>query len=189
MSFKIKLVSAIATGFAVVSFSALAASAQTEQQTTQPQDSAQQTRREHKGFGKADGEGHRHHGGGEMGMRELAQLNLTDAQKQQIHAVMEANRKNENSADFQEIRTLSQAKRSGTITPEQEQKLKAFKKQMRANMEQTHQQILAILTTEQRAQLEQIEKQRREEMKQRRETREQNGKPTNGAKKDDDGDN
>lgn len=185
MSFKHKFISAAATGFAVISFSAFVASAQTEQ-TNQPQqqDSAQKQEKRERREGFGGGE-HRHHGGG-MGMRELAQLNLTDTQKQQIHAVMEANHKNGNGADFQEMRSIMQAKKDGTITPEQEQKLKAFKKQMRANMEQTHQQILAILTAEQRVQLEQIEKQRREEMKQRRESRGQNGKPGDAKKDDDD---
>lgn len=171
MSYKQKIASAIATGFAVVSFSAFA-SAQTDQTNQQPQDSTQrQEKRERKGVGKHGESGGKHHGD-KMGMRELAQLNLSDAQKQQIRTIMEANRgEGKNSANFQEMRQLMQAKRDGTITVEQEQTLKNFKHQMRQNAKATNEQVLAILTTEQRAQLAQIKEQRREQMKQRREMR------------------
>ena len=184
MSYKQKIASAVATGFAVVSFSAFA-SAQTDTMNGQPQDSTQrQEKRERKGFGKHGERGGRHHGG-KMGMRGLSQLNLSDAQKQQIRTIMEANRgEGKNSANFQEMRQLMQAKRDGTITVEQQQTLKNFKQQMRQNAEATHEQVLAVLTAEQRAQLEQIKQQRREQKKQRREMR-QNGQP-NDVKKDGD---
>lgn len=164
MSYKQKMFSAIAAGFAVVSFSAFASAQDTT--TNQMPDAAQkQERREHK---RGDGKGHH---GGKMGMRELAQLNLTDAQQQQIGEIMKANHKTGNPQDFQEMRQLSQAKRNGVITAEQTEKLKAMKQQMRQNMQQTHQQIMAILTTEQRAQFEQLQQQRREKMKEHREMR------------------
>jgi Spy/CpxP family protein refolding chaperone len=187
MSYKQKIVSVVATGFAVVSFSALGAMAQTGT-TAQPQDNnntQRQERREHRrgGFGKHDGEGRGgKHRGGKMGMRELRELNLTDAQKQQIRDLMQANH-NQNPQDMQEFRQLVQAKRDGTITPEQTERLKTFKQQMRQNSDQTHQQILAILTSEQRAQLEQLKEQRREQMKQRREMR-QNGQQSNTPNND-----
>lgn len=174
MSYKRKLFSALATGFAVVSFSAFA-SAQTDNAQPQQDATQKQGRRERgEGMGKHEGGGHH---GDRMGMRELSQLNLTDAQKQQIKSIMEANRKDDDSSNRQELRQIMQAKRDGTITPEQEQTLKNAKQQMRRNMEQTHQQILAILTAEQRAQLEQIKQQRKEQMKQHREMREKNGQP------------
>ncbi|MDQ6788908.1 MAG: Spy/CpxP family protein refolding chaperone [Acidobacteriota bacterium] len=170
MSIKQKIVSVVATGFVVVSFSAFASAQNTT--TNQTQDSTQkQERREHRGFGKHDGEERRggHHGD-RMGMRELEQLNLTDAQKQQIHDIMKANRP-ANPETFQEMRTLSEAKRNGTITAEQTERLKTLKQQMRQNMEQTHQQVLAILTPEQRTQLEQLKEKRKQEMKEHRKMR------------------
>ncbi len=185
MSYKQKIVSVVATGFAVVSFSALGAMAQSGT-TAQPQDNnntQKQERRERRrgGFGKHAGEGRGgKHRGGKMGMRELRELNLTDAQKQQIRDVMQANR-NQNPQDMQEFRQLVQAKRDGTITPEQTDRLKTLKRQMRGNADQTQQQVMAILTSEQRAQLEQIKQQRREQKKQRREMR-QNGQQPNAPK-------
>ena len=179
MSYKHKIVSAVATGFAIVSFSAFASAQQDNTTTNQSQDSVQkQEKRERRGFGKnSEGrfgkEGYGKHRGGKMGMRELSQLNLTDAQKQQIRDVVQANHK-ANPENFQELRQLVQAKRDGTITPEQTEKLRTFKQQMRQNAEQTHRQILAVLTAEQRTQLEQLKQQKREQKKQRREMR-QNG--------------
>lgn len=178
MSYKQKMFSAIAAGFAVVSFSAFASAQQQDTMTNQTPDAAQKQERPEHGRGGGDrfgkGEGH----GGKMGMREFAQLNLTDAQKQQIGEIMKANRKTENPQDFEEMRRLSQAKRDGVITAEQTEKLKAFKQQMRQNMEQTRQQIMAILTAEQRTQFEKLQQERREKMKQRRDDMRQN--KTNG---------
>lgn len=186
MSFKQKFATAIAAGFAVVSFSAFA-SAQTDNGARPSQDSTERRERRERrgGFGKHhDGEGRGgHRRGGGMGMRELAQLNLTDAQRQQIRAIMESNRGAEkNQQNFDEIRTLMQAKRDGTITAEQQERLKSFKQERRRKAEATRQQVLAVLTAEQRAQLEQIKQQRREQKRERREMR-QNEQP-NDAKKD-----
>lgn len=170
MSYKQKIGSLIAAGFALVSFSAFASA---QDNTQQPQDSTQrQERREHRvGFGKHDGEGRGEHRGGKMGMRGLRELNLTDAQKQQVRELMEANRGKGNAQDFQEMRQLSQARRDGTITDDQKQRLQTLREQKRQSMEQTQQQILAILTTEQRAQLEQLKEEKRGQMKERRQMR------------------
>ncbi|HXG84722.1 MAG TPA: Spy/CpxP family protein refolding chaperone [Pyrinomonadaceae bacterium] len=167
MSYKQKIGSLIAAGFAVVSFSAFA-SAQ-DNSTNQSNDSIQkQERRERRsGFGKRDGEkrGGKHRGG-KMGMRELRELNLTDAQKQQMREIMESNRA-ANQDGFQEMRQLAQAKRDGTLTADQQERLKTLKQQRRQDAEQNHQRVLAILTTEQRAQLEQLKERRREKMQER----------------------
>ena len=172
MSYKQKIVSVVASAFAVVSFSAFASAQDTT--TNQPDSAQKQERREHRRGGEnrmgKERRGGRH-GGGKMGMREFAQLNLTDAQKQQIHEIMQANHKTGNQADFQEMRQLAQAKRDGVITAEQTERLKSIKQQMRQNMEQTHQQTMAILTPEQKTQLEQLREKRRQEMKEHRQTR------------------
>jgi len=175
MSYKQKLVSAVAAGFAVVSFSAFAAAQ--DNSANQSTDSTRQEKREHRGggFGKHDGEGRGGHrrrsGGGEMGMRGLRQLDLTDAQKQQARRIMEANRGKGNPQDFQEMRELSRAKHDGTLTDAQKERLQTLKQQKRQNMEETHRQILAILTDEQRAKLEQLKEQNRGEMRERRQMR------------------
>ncbi len=161
MSYKQKIVSTVATGFAIVSFSAFASAQRDNTTTNQSPDSVQkQERHERRGFGKEGRGGGKHHGN-RMGMRQLQELNLTDAQKQQVREIMSSRKAD--SENFQELRQLAQAKRDGTITPEQTEKLRTFKQQMRQNAEQTHRQILAVLTAEQRTQLEQLKQQKREQ--------------------------
>ncbi len=120
----------------------------------------------HKGHGK--GFGNRH--GGMMRMMHM--LNLTDAQKTQMHSIMEANKPDQTTHD--EIRTLAKAKHDGTITAEQQTRLDTLKGEMKAKAQAVHEQMLNILTAEQKAQLEQKKaemKQRKEERRQQREQR------------------
>ncbi|CAN5451930.1 hypothetical protein BH10ACI1_BH10ACI1_09780 [soil metagenome] len=172
MSLKRKIISAIISTFAVVTFTTFV-SAQDSNTNTQQQDSTNQQRRERRernGFGKRNGFG-RERGGGGM-MRGLGRLNLTDAQKQQIRVIMEANRPDPNS--FEEVRGLMDAKRNGTLTAEQEQKLEAFRAEHKQKREQVETQILGILTVEQRAELDKMKakmKQRREERQKMRQNR------------------
>jgi Spy/CpxP family protein refolding chaperone len=165
MSLKARLSSLITLALAFFAFAAIA-SAQDSGTTIQP-DTTQKQERHHGGWGKGgDREGgFRGHRGG--GMFELQGLNLTDAQKAQIKTIHDANRPDEGT--MQQMKTLIDAKRSGTITPEQTEQLKALRKQQREKMESVHQQVLAILTPEQRQQLDQ----KREEMKKRWEERRQ----------------
>jgi protein CpxP len=133
-------------------------------QTTTPTDPAQKQDREGRGFrreGRPDGPGGRH--GGPAGFGELRGIDLTDAQKQQVKSIFESNKPDE--ATMTQMRTLVEAKRNGTITADQEAQLKALREQGQAKRESIHQQILSILTPEQKQQIEQ----RRQEMQKRRE--------------------
>jgi P pilus assembly/Cpx signaling pathway, periplasmic inhibitor/zinc-resistance associated protein len=117
--------------------------------------------------------GERHRGGG---MMELQGLNLTDAQKAQIKTIHEANRPDEGT--MQQMKTLMEAKRGGTITPEQTEQLKALRKQQREKMESVHQQVLAILTPEQRQQLDKNREDMKKRWEERREQHEKNAPTT-----------
>lgn len=117
----------------------------------------------HRGHGPGIGFGHRHGGM----MRIMHGLNLTDAQKAQIHSIMEANKPDQSVRD--ERKTLFEAKRSGTLTAEQQARLVMLREQAKAKRQSVHQQIMAVLTPEQKAQIEQ----KKQEMKQRREERRQ----------------
>lgn len=138
---------------------------------------------EGRGFGK-HGEG-RGHGGM---MRAFHELNLTEAQKTQIQAIMEANKPDQ--ATREEMHTLFEAKRNGTLTADQQARLDAVKEQAQAKMKAVHEQMLNILTAEQRAQLEQKKaemKQRHQEFRQKREPLRQQQTPsatTTETKKD-----
>jgi len=71
------------------------------------------------------------------------------------------------------MRTLHEAKRSGTITAEQEARLQAIRAEEKNKAKSVHEQVLAILTPEQKAQLEQRKQEMRQRMEERRQQMEQ----------------
>ena len=171
MSIKTRLSSLITVALAVFAFAAIA-SAQDNSTTTQPDNSQKQERH----WGKhRDGEGFggMRRGGG---MRELQGLNLTDAQKAKIKSIHDTNRPDD--ATMQQMKTLIDAKRGGTITPEQTEQLKTLRKQQRDKMESVHQQVLAVLTPEQRQQLDQKREEMKKRWEERRQQRQQNAPQT-----------
>lgn len=97
-------------------------------------------------------------------------INLTDAQKEQIKAIREANKPDQ--AAREEIRSLMQAKRAGTLTAEQTARAKSLMEQRKNNAKSVHDQIQNVMTAEQKAQIEQ----KKLEMKTRKQERMQNRK-------------
>jgi Spy/CpxP family protein refolding chaperone len=175
MSLKNKFFSVAAVGVATVALSAFTFAQDTKTTTTPDKaDKAATGRRgdfgkrgqfgRHGDFDKR-GMGHRggFMGGRGGGMGLLRGANLTDAQKEQIKSLMQANKPDQALRD--ELKTIAQARRDGTITDAQKARLKAIHEQMAASRKALHEQVLAILTPEQKAAIEQ----RRNEMKQRRE--------------------
>lgn len=166
MSLKTKFFSIITLAAGVVVFST--ASFAQDDKTTTPT-APQKVDKPFKGQGelgprKSGREGFRGHG--EMGM--LRGINLTDAQKAQIKSIREANKPDQ--ANFDQLKAIREAHKNGTpITDEQKKQLKAFREQSEANSKSVHDQILGVLTAEQKAQLET----RRQEMKQRMQERRQ----------------
>lgn len=168
MSFKRNISSLLAVAGATV----LVAGGAFAQEATSPTVTDKKADGQFKGEGGGRKFGKRHGFGMRGGF--FRGLNLTDAQKEQIKQIREANKPT--GENFEAIRALHKAKRDGTITADQEAQLKAFREQRRANAKQVREQLLAILTPEQKAQLEQRKaemKQRREEFKQKRELRRQ----------------
>ena len=90
-------------------------------------------------------------------------IDLTEAQKNQIKAIHEANKPTGVHAD--ELKAIAQARRDGTITDAQKERAKTIHQEMLANRKKVHDQVLNVLTAEQKAKLEQ----RRNEMKLKRE--------------------
>lgn len=154
---------------------ATASFAQDSNSTTNPTDKAGAPQKTERGFGKR-GFGEGKFGGrhGEMGMRHgrgmgmmLHDLGLTDAQKTQIQSIMAANKPTQEARD--EMQTLMMAKRTGTLTTDQESRLTALRTGAEQKRIAVHEQILSVLTPEQKAKLDQ----RKQEMKQRMEQRKQ----------------
>ena len=105
-------------------------------------------------------------------------LNLTDAQKTQIQAIMASNRPNLSTESREEMRTLMMARRTGTLTTAQEEKMKSMRTAGAAKAQSMHEQILGVLTAEQKAQIEQRKTQIKDRMQQRKQFRGQKTPPT-----------
>ncbi|MCA1849734.1 MAG: Spy/CpxP family protein refolding chaperone [Acidobacteria bacterium] len=147
----------IRTGLALGLFASIAASTAFAQQQTPEA----QTRMERRG-----GRHGRVHGHGKGAMRFLSRLNLTDAQKQQISALRERFAQS-TRAQRDELRQLFEQRRQGTLSAEQEARARALHTELGEASKLMHNEVLAVLTPEQRAQLEQL----KQEHKSRRERR------------------
>jgi len=181
MSIKGKLFVHATALAAVVAFSGFTMAQDGGSKADTPADQSVKTERQH---------GHKHGGhhrrgmrrGGKGGFGMLRGINLTDDQKTQIHSIFEANKPN--PENFQEMRTIMKAKRSGTITADQQSRLQAMHDERKAKADAMKQQIEAILTPEQKAQIEtrkQEMKQRRQEWRERRQKQKQAEPATEGS--------
>ncbi len=176
MSLKRKIISGVISAFAVVSFTTFVSA---QDNSTQQQDSVNQQQKRDKRM-KRGGYGGRNHRRGGM-MRGFEKLNLTDTQKEQIRTIMETNRPNQ--TEMEEVKTLMQAKRNNTITAEQTERLKTFREQMKQKQEVVKQQILGVLTLEQRAEYDKMKAERQQKHEQRKQER-QNRRNSNTEQKD-----
>jgi Spy/CpxP family protein refolding chaperone len=144
----------------VLAFSAIAFA---QQPTTQaPQEGLQQQERmerrgKHRGMGKK----------GDRILRLMEQLNLTEAQQQQLRAIEERFAAN-SKPRREELRRLHESNPSGTLSAEAEARLQALRAEMRQAMRSRHEEMLAILSPEQRAQLEQLVQERKARRRERR---------------------
>jgi protein CpxP len=101
------------------------------------------------------------------GMHGLRGIELTEAQKVQVNAIREANKPDAGMRE--EMKSFMQARRAGTVTEDQKARMQTLRAQQREKMESVRFQIEAILTPEQKLQIET----RKQEMKQRMELRRQ----------------
>jgi periplasmic protein CpxP/Spy len=176
MSSKNRFLSGITLAVAVGAFATFASAQETT--TTTPQEGVTKQETRERGYGKHGGFDKGMHGGkhGSGMMRGLRGIELTDAQKEQIRAIREANRPDDTNKE--EIRTLMEAKRAGTLTADQQEKLRAFKQQRREKAEAVQAQVLAILTPEQLQQMEQKKQEMKQRWEQRRQMRDQTAPQT-----------
>lgn len=167
MSFKHKFISAITLALSIGTFSTFVAAQDSSSANNQQDSTKREGKLERRGEGRRGDKGMRggKHGGDRMMMGALRQLNLTDAQKAQVKTIFENNKSNQ--AGREEMRGLMQKKRDGSLTEQEQARFKELKNQKRASAEQTHNAVLAVLTAEQRAQLDQI----KQEMRQRHDER------------------
>lgn len=190
MSFKNKLFSAFTLLFAIVAFTTFVA-AQDKPDGPPPAGEGRMDKRfgERKMGGKRFGEGRRGGGphGDRMFMRALRDIELTEAQQTQIKALMDSHRASF-APQMDEIRSLIQKKRDGSITEAETARLTDIHNQRKASSEQLRNTILGLLTPDQLTKLEQLKAERKlrmEERKQRMmERRQQRENPTDKPKMD-----
>lgn len=180
MALKNKIISAITMVFAIVALSTFVSA-----QDTTKESNDQKPKREWRkgdGFGKGMGRGFRR--GGKRGgpMAGLRGINLTDAQKEQIKGILEANKPAEGLRE--EVRTLARAKKDGTITAEQQARLTTLKEEAKTKGRLVHEQIQAVLTVEQKQQIETRRQEMRQRMEERRQMRQQREMKPTEEKKD-----
>ncbi len=179
MSLKRKFISTVALAVAVGAFGTFAAAQETP---TQSENSTPRAERPERGeFGKGMRGGKR--GGDRMMMRSFEKLNLTDAQKEQIRAIYE-NQRAQNQPQMEEMRGLMMKKRDGVITADEQTRLKELRTQTKQTNDQTRASILAILTPEQRAQLDGMKQEMRQKMIERRQNRQNRTNSTPPATSD-----
>ena len=176
MSLKNKLVSTFTLGAAVFAFSAIGMAQEVTTTTTDKTDKVKGEHRGHgkRGFGKrGDFDGKRgfgHRGMGRMGKRGMFRgIELTEDQKAQFKAIHEANKPSQELRD--EMRTLHAAKRAGTITADQQLRIDTLKAQAKEKRASVKSQIDAILTAEQKLQIETRKQEMKLKMQERREQR------------------
>jgi Spy/CpxP family protein refolding chaperone len=132
------------------SMSVAAQDSGTGQQTAPPREGG------HRG-GPGGGRGDREGAGM---MRMLADLNLTDAQKQQVHGILKSSNET-NRPKQEEISRLRQQSEQGSLSADDQAKLKQLQAEVHAARQKTHEDIVAVLTPEQQAKLKEIEQQRK----------------------------
>jgi periplasmic protein CpxP/Spy len=172
MSLKFRFISTLTVAGAIAAFSTFSAAQDTKTETpsTTP-DKVEKPFKGHRGgFGKFGGKGFggKHSGHGMRGF--MRGIELTDVQKEQIKAIREANKPDQATMD--EFRTLAKAKRDGSLTADQEARIKTLREQAQTKGKAVHEQIMNVFTAEQKAQIEQNKlqmKERHEQMKQKRE--------------------
>jgi Spy/CpxP family protein refolding chaperone len=121
------------------------------------------------GIGRRQGMGHR--GMGQM-MREL---NLSEEQRQQSRAIMQRRMQNM-KPQREELFKLREKRIAGTFSAEDEARAKALHQEMRSAMTGVREEMAGVLTAEQRAKLEQLKKERKEQRVKERQER-LNNKP------------
>ena len=106
--------------------------------------------------------------GREMGKRRfLRELNLTDAQKEQLRAAARQNRE-ATKTQREELRQLAEKRRGGTLSTAEQARIRALRDEIRSSMRNNHANLAGILTPEQKAKLEQIKSERKDRHKELR---------------------
>jgi Spy/CpxP family protein refolding chaperone len=89
-------------------------------------------------------------------MQLLESLNLTDAQKQQVHTIIHQSEES-TRPQREEMRQLMMQSRQGTLSADDQAKLTQLREQLRTANKKMHDDIVAVLTPDQQTKLKQAE--------------------------------
>jgi len=92
--------------------------------------------------------------------RALAEMNLTDAQKQQVRTIIQTQAQN-TKPQREELRQLMQQWRTGTLTPEGQARAKELRGHLMESGRGVHTQMQNVLTAEQKVKLKEMRELRR----------------------------
>jgi protein CpxP len=157
----------------LVTFSLPAWAQQSATTTAQDEGSQQQTER----TGKK--RWHRGEHGMRGGMRMFRELDLSDAQKQQVNAIVERYRES-TKPQREEMRQLYQQKgqtATGAVDAQAQARAEALRNELRESHKRMQDELLTILTPDQRAKWEQLKQERKtrhEEWRKRRQGQTEN---------------
>ncbi|HEX8708066.1 MAG TPA: Spy/CpxP family protein refolding chaperone [Pyrinomonadaceae bacterium] len=133
------------------------------QQPDPMQGGRRQGRQQNEGRGRRPGRGAE----GQRSLGLLQQLNLSAAQQQQIRAIEDRFRASTNP-QRDEMRKIHQQRQEGTTNADTDARIKALRAQMQQATKSLRQEILGVLTPEQRTQLDQLVKERKARHEERR---------------------
>ncbi len=146
----------------------------------QPQTPAQEGGVRLEGMRHREGRSHERMGrGGRYGFGKfhgMRELNLTDEQRQQQHAIVQRHLESI-KAQREELFKLGEKRAQGNLTAEDGARAKALRREIHNSAQSAHTEIESILTPEQRMKLEQFKterKARHDEMLKRRQERREN---------------
>jgi Spy/CpxP family protein refolding chaperone len=119
-------------------------------------------------IGGREGFGRRGHGIGHF----IRDLNLTETQREQVRGITQR-RLEATKGQREELFRLREKRIAGTFTPDDEARARALHQEVRASMEGIRTEIAGILTAEQTARLEELQKERKAKMELRMKKREE----------------
>ena len=162
----------------ILTFGMIALAQQAQTPTTTPDAALKQERleRREKRRERLDGmRGNDREGFGLRGPGHLVkELNLSEAQRQQIHAITQR-RLESTKTQREELSKLRDKRMAGTFSADDEARAKTLRQEIRATMEGIRTETAGVLTAEQKARLEELQKERKarfeERMKERQELR------------------
>ena len=144
--------------FGLVLASGMVAVAQQPQQTTAP-DGSRQERMERRTRHREEMGRHREMRGHGAPGRFMRELNLTDAQREQMRAITQR-RLEATKSQREELIRLREKRIAGTFSADDENRAKALRQEIQSSMEGARAETEAVLTAQQKARLEQLKAER-----------------------------